>query len=70
MCTTGTLSPSTVCEGFDWAGQAHLADPLVLTNQMAFAKQTSQCLNVPVPLALRVAFNSPLYCLIFPEADA
>ena len=41
MCTTGTLSPSTVRKGSDWAGPARLTDPLVLTNHVAFAK----CLN-------------------------
>lgn len=58
VCTTGTSSTSAVCENFDWAGPALSADPL------------SQCLYGPVPLALRVALNSPLYCWIFPEADA
>ncbi|RMC22012.1 hypothetical protein DUI87_02883 [Hirundo rustica rustica] len=37
----GTLSPSTVCKGSDWAGPARLIDPQVLTIQVAFAKFTS-----------------------------
>ncbi|RMC11153.1 hypothetical protein DUI87_12066 [Hirundo rustica rustica] len=43
----GTLSPSTVCRGSDWAGPARLIDPRVLTIQVAFAKFTSQFLKVP-----------------------
>ena len=57
MCTTGTLSPSTVCKSSDWAGPARLADPLVLTNHVAFAKCVCQYLNVPAPIALNVVFN-------------
>jgi len=38
MCATGTLSPATGHESHDWAGPARLVDPLVLTNQVAFAK--------------------------------
>ena len=72
---TETVFPSilfmcTVRKGFDWAGPAPLADHLQLTNQGAFAKCVSQCLNVPAPIALSVVFNSPLYRLIFPEAGA
>lgn len=70
VCTIGTLSPSTVRESFDWARPTHLVDSLELTNHMGFAKRTPQCLNGPASLALRAIFNSPLYCLIFPEADA
>jgi len=68
MCTTGTLSPSTGRRGFDWAGPAQLVDPLVLTNQVAFAKWVSQFLEVPFPISLKVVFSSPLYRSIFPEA--
>jgi len=70
MCTTGPLSPSTVHNRFEWAGPAQLADPLVLTNQVAFPKCVSQCLNVPAPVGFSVVFNNPLYRLIFPEAGA
>jgi len=70
MCTTGILSPSTVREAFDWAGPAQLVDPLVLTNQVAFAKCVSQSLNVSPPSALSVVFSSLLYHLIFQEAGA
>ena len=70
MCTTGTLSPSAVCKSSDWAGPAQLTDPLVLTNQVAFARCVSQCLKVPPPIALNVVFNNPLYRSIFPEAGA
>lgn len=54
-----------------WLGCASLlADPVVLTNQVAFAKCVSECLDVPPPIALSVIFNSPLYHLIFPGAGA
>jgi len=43
---------SAVCWRFDWAGPARLADLQALTNQVAFAKCVSQCLNVPAPIAL------------------
>ena len=67
---TGTLSPSTVCGSLGWVVPARLADPLVLTNQVAFAKCVSQCLKVPPPIALNVVFSNPLYRSIFPEASA
>ena len=69
-CTTGTLSPSTVCKRSDWAGPAQLIHPLALTNQVARAKWVSQFPRVPPPIAFRVAFNNPLYRSIFPEAGA
>lgn len=70
MLFMGTLSPS-VCNSFDRAGPAWLADCLVLTNQEAFVKcGTSRCWNVPAPIALSEVFNSPLYHLIFLEAGA
>ena len=50
MCTTGTLSPFTVHGSFDCTGPAQLADPLLLTNQVAFAKCVSQCLEVLPPV--------------------
>lgn len=37
LCTTGTPSSSALCKSFDWAQLAQLADPLVLTAQVAFA---------------------------------
>lgn len=70
ICATGILSPSTLRESFKWARPDQLADPLALTNQVAFAKCVSECLDVPPPIALSVIFNSPLYHLIFPGAGA
>lgn len=61
-CTTGTLSSCTLCNRFG------LADPLVLTNQVAFAKCVFQCLNVPVAIAFSGVFNSALYHSIFPRS--
>ena len=70
-CATGTVSPSTVRGSSDWAGPAQLVGPLVLTNQLAVAKDVSQCLRVPPPIALSVVLSSPLYRRsIFPEAGA
>lgn len=68
--TMGTSSPPMARGGFDWAGPAQLAAPLVLTDQVAFAICRSQCLKVPSPIAFSVVFNSPLYCSVFPEAGA
>lgn len=45
ICTTGTLSPSMVCEGFDRAEPAWLVEPLDLTNQVDFTKCVYQCLK-------------------------
>lgn len=75
MCTTGMLFPSKILNRFDWVGPAWLADPLVLTRQVAFAKCLCQhvnvkCVNVPAPIAFSVVFNNALYCFISPEADA
>ena len=58
MCTTGTLSPSTVRRISDWAGPARLVDPRVLTNQVAFAKCESQFLKVPPPSAFSVVLTN------------
>lgn len=69
-CITGALSPYPICNSFDWAGPVQLADFHVLTNQVAFVKCVSQCLNIPVLTALSVVFNSPSYNSIFPEAGA
>lgn len=63
-CITGTLFPSTGHRSFDWAGPAWLAGSPVLTNQMAFTKCVSQCLNVPAPVALSILLNSPLYYMM------
>jgi len=54
MCTMGTLAPSTGCGSFDWAEPAQLVDPLLLTNQVAFAKWVLQYVKVPSPTALSV----------------
>jgi len=70
MCTTGTLSRSTGRGSFASAGPAWFVDPLMLTNQVAFAKELSQFLNVPPHIALKVVFSSQLYRLIIPEAGA
>jgi len=58
MCTTGTLSPSTVGGHFYWAGPARLVDPLVLTNQVAFAKWNEYPSGLkPTPSALSVVLT-------------
>lgn len=70
MCPEGLLSLSLVSNNLDWAWPAQLADPLVLTEQVAFLKCVPQCLNVPTHIALSVTFNSPLYHSILVEAGA
>ena len=55
-CVMQPLSSSTICESFDWARPAQLADPLVLTDQVAFARCVSQCLEVPPPIVFSVVF--------------
>ena len=50
VCTAGTLSPPTVGRGFVWAGPGWLADPLVLTSQVASAKFSASkpyCTTLP-----------------------
>lgn len=64
------LFPSTVHGGFDQAGPAQLVEPLILTNQVALAKCTSQCLKVSPPIAFKVVFNSPGDHSVFPEVGA
>ena len=38
LCTAGTPSPRTVHKGLDWAGPSRLADPRVLTKEVACDK--------------------------------
>lgn len=64
-CITGTLFPFTGHRSFDWAGPAWLADSPVFSNQVAFTKCVSECLNVPAPVALRIVLNSPLYYMMW-----
>lgn len=45
-----------------------MADPVVLTSQVALAGCVSQCLNIPAPTAFRVAFRSSLHLSVFPKA--
>ncbi|RMB88083.1 hypothetical protein DUI87_35540 [Hirundo rustica rustica] len=66
----GTLSPTPVCKGLDWAGPARLIDPRVLTIQVAFAKFTSQFLKVPPLSAFRVVLSNPLHRSTFLAAGA
>lgn len=61
MCATGAISPSTVCSGFVWgAGPGVLADTLAFSRHVAYSKCASLCLDVPVPIAPCIAFNSLL----------
>ena len=68
MHTTGTLSPSNVRKGSDWAGPAQFMDPQVLTIHMAFAKIASQFLKVRLPSAFGVVLSSSLHRSTFQAA--
>lgn len=50
-------------QGLVWAGLWWLADPLVLTSQVASAKFASQCVHAPLPNAL----HSLQHLSVFPE---
>jgi len=45
-----------------------IADPLELTSQVTSAKFVFQRFHAPLPNALNIVFNSPLYLSIFPKA--
>lgn len=68
ICAMGTLSPSVVQRGSDWAGPDQLVEPLVLTNQVVFTKYSSQCLKIPPLLSmcfLIIHCTFPLFqCLV------